>query len=188
MDNILLNFMKLKLFFAFSLSIVLITSCQKDLTTEKDTSSEALITKFFKSDARITSEILYLKMELQNLQKKNPFAEGVIKMAGFPKWEKTIIVKNRKSTSNSVVQNNQNLESSYIIPIVGLSETNVTGAITVEPDMPVKYHLILLNDFAQHGLSNDSFITAMMLLDSKVFGYDRFKINSNSIQNTKEII
>ncbi len=74
------------------------------------------------------------------------------------------------------------------IPVVDTGNTHVTGAIIVRQDSVPTFHLIRLADYQMHNSDRALFVQAMMILDAKVFGYNRFRINSSTaLGNVKEV-
>lgn len=181
--------MKLKLIAFAVIILTALNSCKKDITTESaELQSTALVEKFFSSTKPLPTEIEEIKKQLRLENTKYNFIPRMIQLSGFPQWEKALIRRKNDASISNVLNNSASGSNEYIIPTVGTVGEMVMGAITIQPDNPTPYHLLLLNDFAQHGIQKEQFLIEMMFLNNHVFGNDKFRILNNSLPNTQEVL
>ena len=167
---------------------VLLFSCKKSeigILNQSDERTNEL--RFFQVKANTNSEILRINKSLSELNQRKPFVSKFIKLAGYPKWEKGFFLPKRGSNQRMESRTTSS-DSTFIIPVVSESDISVTGAIIAKIGDTVSYHLVLLKDYQSYNSDKEIFIKAMMILDAKVYGYNKFKIDDTSaVNSTKEV-
>lgn len=124
---------------------------------------------------------------LNRENQKNPFVAKFIQLAGMPKWDKSFLL-GKNNLKQQINSRSVSFNSTYIIPVVNENNRVVTGAIIVQVGDTTSYHLALLKDYKSHNTSQSVFMKAMMVLDAKVYGYSKFKIEDTiALSNTKEV-
>lgn len=166
------------------------TGCKKDNLDTYSESNDIHTSQFFKMTGTVSSEMRKVHSDLLALNDVTPFTRNIINAAGIPRWDKGYkIGSNRISTSSFIATNNStNNAAFFIIPVVDTGNSHITGAIIVRQDSTPSYHLLRLADYGVHTTDRANFIQAMMILDARVYGYNRFKINdSSALGNAKEV-
>ena len=168
-------------------SIILI-SCKKnhiDIPTQEMKPNEL---RFFGLNENTNSNIKQISEYLKKLNQKKPFVNKFIKLAGYPRWDKGFLIP--KDAINQLTQPETIVaDSTYIIPVVSETDRFVTGAIIASIEDSTAYRLVLLKDYQSYNDEDAKamFIKAIMVLDAKVYGYNKFKINDTIAITTKEV-
>jgi hypothetical protein len=162
-------------------------SCKKNGVLEPTKTEQRAELTFFKTDNGVRPSILKIQKNLIELNKSKPFVDEFVRMGGYPRWDKGFyLVKNglnqRMQSSNSVI------DSTFIIPVVSQNNKVVTGALIAKIGYTSSYNLVLLKDYKSQNNNKANFVKAMMILDAKVYGYNKFGIKDSSLfSNTKEV-
>jgi hypothetical protein len=178
---------KNKMLLISTLLTILLASCKKndiDQLTQEEKTNEL---RFFEINENTNSGILQINKSLREQNQEKSFITKFIKLAGYPKWDKGFFLSKRRL--NQRMQSRTTVsDSTYIIPVVSESDRVVTGAIIAKIGDSSTYNLVLLKDYQSYSSDKSIFIKAMMILDAKVYGYNKFKIEDTSaITNTKEV-
>lgn len=178
---------KTKMLLISTLFTILLASCKKndiDKLTQEEKINEL---RFFEINGNTNSGILQINKSLREQNQEKPFITKFIKLAGYPKWDKGFYLPKRRL--NQRMQSRTTVsDSTYIIPVVSESDRVVTGAIIAKIGDTSSYNLVLLKDYQSYNSDKSIFIKAMMILDAKVYSYNKFRIKDTSaISNTKEV-
>jgi hypothetical protein len=178
---------KTKLLFLLTLFTAIIACKKNDIQDSFQEVDKAKSIRFFELKSDTKSHIVRLNRELFELNQRNQFIKEFIKLAGYPRWDKGFSLTKRSSNKRVQLRSSAN-DSTIIIPVVSESDKAVTGAIIVRISDTTSYHLVLLNNYQSYNANKSTFIKAMMILDAKVYGYNKFKImDTSAINNTNEI-
>jgi hypothetical protein len=180
--------LKTNLLFIATLIAIVFASCKKnDIDKLAQGEKRPNELRFFQVNANANPTILQINKSLSELNQENPFVSKFIKLAGYPKWDKGFFLPKRGlnlNTQNGITST----DSTFIIPVVSESDRVVTGAIIANiGDIP-SYHLVLLKDYQSYNTDEATFVKAMMILNAKVYGYNKFRIeDTTAIAHTKEV-
>ncbi len=131
----MLNLQSFKSKFTLSLIFALsfCYSCKKADTFSSYISNETDYTqKFFATAGSESAIILKVNQQLKNENSKTEFVSKLVNIAGFPRWDKTIIYSNQSNISNNYIAANlqsTDADTICLIPIVSTDNTFITGVI-----------------------------------------------------------
>lgn len=178
---------KTKMLLIPTLFSILLTSCKKHDIDYRNQEEKPNELRFFNLHGNKNSSVTQISKDLKKLNQEKPFVTKFINLAGYPRWDKGFflpkIERNLRMQSQTTVSN-----STYIIPVVSENDKFVTGAIIATIGDSSTYRLALLRDYQSYQKDKASFLKAMMILDAKVYGYNKFKIRDTiAVNNTKEV-
>ena len=173
--------------------IVFVLSCTKQRSDiqfkEGNTQKEFDYNRFFPESANENPMTKRIFSYLKNENSKKEFLTAFVKVAGYPRWDKTII--QRANYSNSL--RNENLTSNdsvWIIPLVKENKSSLNGVMIAHiSGDSINCRYSLLNNYNLLKNEKKDFVLAMLKLDAKLFNHKSFKINDTTLfANAKTIV
>jgi len=173
--------MKLKLIILVAI-LTSIISCQK----QKDSFQSYLETnhsvknfdynRFFSLAQNQNLTIKKIIAYLKTVNSKNEFLTEFVKVAGYPRWDKSII-KHGAEIQQTILANKlyQENDTICVIPLVSENNTAITGVLIAEVlNDQIKCRYSLLNNYKEMQEIQRMFVLSMIQLEKHVYGYTTF--------------
>lgn len=165
-------------------ALLFINACKKSDREMNKKELAALESRFFNEHISDAHEVQGISNYLQRLNDKDPFIEKLVGGAGFPIWDKTMMVKNYKNPAQSRGRGGSG-STVFFIPFAKDNQRVVSAAlrVTITPQRDTLVKVLLASkykDTANTGMKPHHLSLLLMKLNNAVYGQNLYKITNDA--------
>lgn len=164
-------------------------------TTEEQTNAEAPVRTFFPANQHLTSEVNAIVRNIKRREAMKPFVSRFVTYAGYPDWEKSLILSPPSGTWESIVGRGADghYRQTVIVPFSFENDTTLNAIMKVSlSPTDTSFQMLYRWQYNRHGYEktdarNNADQTALFFMgyESYLFNHRQFRIKDSLLLRGK---